>query len=239
MHIKTVPISRGLDWITEGFGLFRLHPLIWIANVIIFLAITLLLSLIPFIGTIAILLLQPVLIGGMLSGCRASDQGFELRIEHLFDGFRQNTNPLLMLGLISGAAYLLVGLVIFLVVGGAIGLGTLGGLADRPSLVLGSAMVGFLFSGLIGMALTVPIAMATWFAPALVIFNNMPAWDAMKASFKACLNNMLPYLLYGIVALVLAGLAMIPFGLGMLVLMPTLMASVYTGYRDIFKQRVA
>ena len=113
MHIKTVPISRGLDWITEGFGLFRLHPLIGIVNVVIFLAITLLLSLIPFIGTIAILLLQPVLIGGMLSGCRASNQGFELRIEHLFDGFRQNTNPLLLLGLISGAAYLLVGLVIF------------------------------------------------------------------------------------------------------------------------------
>ena len=44
MHIKTVPISRGLDWITEGFGLFRLYPLIWIVNMVIFLAITMLLA---------------------------------------------------------------------------------------------------------------------------------------------------------------------------------------------------
>ncbi len=236
MHIKTLPISRGLDWITEGFGLFRLNQLIWIVNLVIFLAITMPLSLVPFIGAIATLLLQPVLIGGMLSGCRALEQGRELRIEHLFDGFRQNTNPLLMVGLISGAAYLLVGLAVFLVVGGAIGLGTLGGLTDRPNLVLGGAMVGFLFSGLIGLALTLPIAMATWFAPALVIFDNMQALDAMKASFTACLNNMLPFLLYGIVALVLAGLAMIPLGLGMLVLVPTLIASVYTSYRDIFQE---
>jgi len=32
MQIKTVPISRGLDWITEGFGLFRLNPLIWLGH---------------------------------------------------------------------------------------------------------------------------------------------------------------------------------------------------------------
>jgi len=94
VQIKTVPISRGLDWITEGFSLFRLNPLIWIVILIIFLAIVMLLALIPFIGAIATMLLQPVLIGGMLSGCRASEQGQELRIEHLFDGFRQNTNPL-------------------------------------------------------------------------------------------------------------------------------------------------
>ena len=235
MHIKTVPISRGLDWITEGFGLFRLNPLIWIANLTIFLAITLLLSLLPFIGAVATLLLQPVLLGGMLSGCRVLEQGREMRIEHLFDGFRQNTQPLLMVGVLSGAAYLFVGLVVFMVVGGAIGFGALGALANQPSLAVGGAMIGFLFSGLIGLALTAPIAMATWFAPALVIFDNMQALDAMKASFMACLNNMLPFLLYGIVALVLSAFAMIPFGLGMLVLAPTLIASVYTGYRDIFK----
>jgi len=82
--------------------------------------------------------------------------------------------------------------------------------------------------------LTIPIAMASWFAPALVVFDNMQAWDAMKTSFSACLSNMLPFLLYGIIALMLTVLAMIPFGLGLLVLGPVLIASVYTGYRDIF-----
>ena len=173
MHIKTVPISRGLGWITEGFALFRLNPLIWIVNLILFLAILTLLPLLPFIGAVASLLLQPVLIGGMLFGCRALEEDKELLVEHLFAGFRQHTHALLMVGLLSGAAYLLVGFVMFLVVGGAIGLGALAGLTDQPNLALGGAMLGFIFSSLIGLALTVPIAMATWFAPALVVFDHM------------------------------------------------------------------
>lgn len=235
MNIVTVPISRGLDWITEGFGVFRLNPLIWIVNLVIFLAILTVLSLIPLIGVIAGLLLQPVLVGGLLGGCRALEQGQELRIEHLFDGFSQNTNPLVMVGVYSGIAYFFVGVVVFLIIGAAVGLGAVGSMANLPELAMGGAMLGFLFSGLIGLALTVPIAMATWFAPALVVFDNLPALEAMKASFIACLRNMLPFLLYGIVLLVLGVVAMIPLGLGILVLGPTLIASVYVGYRDIFE----
>jgi len=235
MLIKTVPIGRGLDWITEGFALFRLNPLIWIVNLVIFIAVLVLLSLVPLVGAIAGIVLQPVLVGGLLLGCQALAQGQALRIEHLFDGFRQNPQPLLMVGVFSGAAYALAGLLVFLIAGGVLGLSVLGGLAEQPAFAMGGAMLGFVLSGLIGLALSVPIAMATWFAPALVVFDNRPALDAMQASFSACLRNMLPFLLYGIVALVLAALAMIPAGLGMLVLGPVLVASIYTGYRDIFK----
>jgi uncharacterized membrane protein len=235
MPIKTVPIGRGLDWITEGFALFRLNPLIWIVNLVIFLGLLILLSLVPFIGTFAAMLLQPVLVGGLLLGCRALEQGQELRVEHLFGGFGDSAQPLAMVGLLSGVAYLLAGLVVFMVVGGAVGLSALANMADEQALAVGGAMLGFVLSGLIGLALSVPIAMATWFAPALVVFGKLSALEAMQASFSACLRNMLPFLLYGIVALVLAFVAMIPAGLGLLVLGPTLIASVYTGYRDIFE----
>ena len=235
MQIKTVPVSRGWDWITEGFALFRLNPVIWIAIFVIFLVLAILLSLIPFIGAIATLLLHPVLLGGILLGCQSLQQGQELRIDHLFAGFNQNTNALVTVGLITGVGYFLVVVVIGLLVGSGLGLSALGGYNDLPTVAIGGAMVAYLFSGLIGLALTVPIAMATWFAPALVVFDNMRAWDAMKTSFNACLSNMLPFLLYGIIVLVLAVLASLPFGLGWLVLGPVMIASVYTGYGDIFR----
>ena len=235
MLIETVPISRGLDWITEGFSLFRRNMLIWIVMFIIFLAIFLVLSVIPVIGTIATLLLQPVLLAGMYAGCKALDQGEELRIDHLFEGFRNNTSPLVKVGLISFAGYLLVFIIVAFIVGAAIGLGNLDDFDPDTVLEAGGPMTGFILSGLVGLALTIPIAMATWFAPALVMFDNLPAWDAMKASFWACLSNILPFLLYGIIAFFLTIVAMLPFGLGMLVLAPTLIASVYTGYRDIFR----
>jgi len=76
--------------------------------------------------------------------------------------------------------------------------------------------------------------MATWFAPALALFHEQSATEAMKASFIACLRNVLPFLLYGVILFLLAIAASIPFGLGWLVLGPTMAASLYTGYRDIF-----
>lgn len=235
MPINSVPFSRGFDWISEGFALFRLNPLIWVVNFVIFLGVLMVLAMIPLLGGIASMLLQPVLIGGMLLGCRALERGEELRVEHLFDGFKQHSNALLMVGLLTGLASIVVGVVVFLIVGGAMGLSFLGGAADMPVLAIGGAMLGALIAALVAMALFVPVTMAVWFAPALVVFNNLPPVDAMKASFAACWANMLPFLLYGLVAFVLMVLAAIPFGLGLLVLGPVLVASVYVGHRDIFR----
>jgi uncharacterized membrane protein len=56
----------------------------------------------------------------------------------------------------------------------------------------------------------------------------------MKQSFSGCLKNIVPFLLYGAILLVLSVLASLPLLLGWLVLGPVLAASLYTGYRDIY-----
>ena len=71
-------------------------------------------------------------------------------------------------------------------------------------------------------------------APALVVFQGEGVIDSMKASFAGCLKNIVPFLVYGVVFFLLALVAMIPIGLGWLVLGPMLSASVYTSYRDIY-----
>ncbi|MBZ0097264.1 MAG: hypothetical protein K8H75_18075, partial [Sulfuricella sp.] len=53
-------------------------------------------------------------------------------------------------------------------------------------------------------------------------------------SFVGCLRNIWPFLVYGVIAFILMMIAMIPFGLGMLILVPVLNASIYLGYKDIF-----
>jgi uncharacterized membrane protein len=67
-----------------------------------------------------------------------------------------------------------------------------------------------------------------------VALDNISALAAMRMSFVGCLKNVLPFLLYGIVMLILSFLAAIPVGLGFLILFPVMMASMYTSYRDIF-----
>ena len=96
------------------------------------------------------------------------------------------------------------------------------------------AFIPMLFLGLVAMVLIVPLAMALWFAPALVIFHEVAPFEAMKASFLVSIKNFVPFLIYGLVYIVLAIVATIPLGLGWLVPIPVMMASMYAGYRDMF-----
>ena len=73
-----------------------------------------------------------------------------------------------------------------------------------------------------------------WFSPLLIIFHKVPALEAMKLSFNACLYNMIPFLCYALAAIPLLVLAAIPAFLGYLILIPVLFASIYTSYKDIF-----
>jgi uncharacterized membrane protein len=98
----------------------------------------------------------------------------------------------------------------------------------------GISILSMLIAALLVLGLSVPLYMATWFAPALIVLHQLAPMAALQASFYACLRNWIPFFVYGIVLLVLCILAAIPAGLGFLVLMPVLAASVYTAYRDIF-----
>jgi uncharacterized membrane protein len=80
----------------------------------------------------------------------------------------------------------------------------------------------------------IPVVMAVWFAAPLIVFHERSAVEAMKESFTGCLKNILPFLLYGVIAMLLGILASLPVGLGWLVLGPVIAASVYTSYRDIY-----
>ena len=76
--------------------------------------------------------------------------------------------------------------------------------------------------------------MAYWYAPVLIGLHNLTVLEAMKLSFIACLKNMLPFLLYGLIFMVILVVAIIPFGLGLIVAVPVMMTSLYTSYVDVF-----
>ena len=84
------------------------------------------------------------------------------------------------------------------------------------------------------LAITMPAYMAIWFSYALVVINEFGAVQALRTSFFACLKNIVPFLIYGVMAFLLSIAATIPLALGWLILGPVLFASLYTGYRDIF-----
>src|SRR2546425_12169406 len=84
---RAVRASRGWDWIAEGFGLFKRAPGIWIAMLLIWIVIYVVAALIP-LGGLATALFGATFQAGWMLGCKALDDGTELKIEHLFAGFR-------------------------------------------------------------------------------------------------------------------------------------------------------
>lgn len=233
MEIRSVEARLGWQWIADGFALFRKNPLIWIVLCIILLLFAVAMAAIPILGQFVFTLLSPVLLAGLMVGCRALEQNEELEIAHLFAGFQKNPTPLVTIGGIYLVGQVLI-IGVAMLIGGSVMLDLLMGNREFDQAALMSMMGNIMLAMLVAMALSIPLMMATWFAPLLVIFDDMPALAAMRLSFFACLKNLMPFLIYGIMLLVLAVVAMIPFGLGLFILVPTLFASIYVSYKNIF-----
>jgi uncharacterized membrane protein len=227
---RGVEAGRGWDWIASGWELFKKQAGMWIALVLVAFVIFFVLALIPVIGSLATFVLSPVFAAGVLAGSRAVEEGRGLEIGHLFTGFREKLAPLATVGAIYLGAAVAIALVVGLATGASIfTMMSAGGEAATPA-----AALTVILALLIMLALLLPVVMAVWFAPALVLFHDKGAVDAMKESFSGCLRNIVPFLVYGVVMLVFGVLAAIPLGLGWLVLGPVLCTSFYTSYKDIY-----
>lgn len=236
MEIRIVDAGRALNWFQDGFALFRREPLVWIVQVVVFIAVVMVLSLVPLAGQFVATLLSSVFAAGFLWTCEQGSKGQPMKIDHLFEGFRRSTSPLLVVGAIYAVGTMIAGAVsAMLVLGAGAGLGAVAdGMGDDGAMAMGAAMLMPMLVLLVALLLSLPLAMAIWFAPALVLFDGVAPMEAMKLSFIACCKNWLVLLAYGVIFLVLALLASIPFGLGWLVLLPTMMASTYVAYREMF-----
>lgn len=236
MNPRTVGAGNGWQWMVDAFTIFRKAAAMWVAMTLLMTVGWLMMLMVPFLGPLAFNLFSPVLFAGILLGCRAVENGEALKIEMLFAGFKSNVAALVTVGGVYLAGTIVVIGVVLLSVGASAF--TLIKPETTPDIESAlTLMRGMGIGLLIASTLYIPLMMAIWFAPALIVFENMGAMDAMKQSFSACLTNTLPFLVYGIVVSVLWIVASIPLFLGLLILLPVIFCSVYTSYKDIFAPR--
>jgi uncharacterized membrane protein len=230
---RGVPAANGWSWIVGGWNLFKRQPGMWIGIVVVLAVLSLVAAMIPFIGSLALMVLFPVFTAGLMLGCRAQAEGRELEFGHLFAGFRERFGPLAAVGAIYLGVTIAIALVVGIVTGASMFAMMSGGAGADPSAAAG-AVAGVALAMLVMLALMLPLFMAVWFAAPLVVCHERGAVEAMKESFSGCLRNIVPFLFYGVILMVLGVVASIPVGLGWLVLGPVMAASIYTAYRDIY-----
>lgn len=233
LDTRQVKAKQGLQWIMSGFYLFRQSPAAWIIVTFTMVLIAMTLALVPLLGTFLFTLISPVFLAGIMQGCRNQEQGQRMALAHLFIAFKKQALPLITIG----GTYL-IGQVLI------IGIARLIGGSEASDLLLYGKRVDDsqimyvadnLLSALLAVVtLSIPLMMAVWFSPMLVFFHNVPPIPAMKKSFFACLMNFIPFQVYGIVLIILTIIAAVPWGLGLVILVPTIFASIYVSYKDIF-----
>lgn len=224
---NTVDSGRGVEWLKAGWAEFIANPGIWVAIALIFGIAVFILNLIPFIGGLVVALLSPAIAGGLMLGCRARASGGKVQIEHMWAAFQGPLAQLIIIGAVTLGVGILIGIVMGVVVGGAM----MGGIAHGSG---GMAMGGMFLGFILALVLLIPLAMATWFAIPLVAIRGVDAITAMKSSFKASLANLVPLIVMGVIYAVLMFIASLPFGLGLLVVLPMAWGSQYAAFRDVF-----
>jgi len=234
MEPKHLTAGHGWEWIKQGYALFMKAPLLWIVLLLICVAAAVALSSVPVVGEPLVSLLMPVVLAGLMAGCRDLLKGEELELAHLFRGFQQHTAQLVTLGGISLVSQFLIFGLMMLVGGAALVSILMSGQPNVEPEVIIQAASGAGLAMLLGIILFSVLVMAMQFAPLLVFFNDVTPLTAMKLSLRAFLNNIGSMLVYGMTLMFLAILASLPMMLGWLILLPMVFTSLYASYSEIF-----
>ena len=227
---REVDPAACFQWLLEGWAMFIANPGVWIGSTVLLMVMVLAIAIVPVFGQIAVNLLLPVFAGGLVLMGRREASGEQAEIADLFAGFRHNAGGLVMVGVFYTAGVFGIAFLAALLISG----GVLGGVVTGHVAGFGIAVGGMMLAGLLVFLLSIPVIMATWFAPALVFLNDMQPVPAMKASFAAGLKNWLPMVIFGLILVVALFFATLPAGLGFLLLVPVFSGAVYASYRDIF-----
>lgn len=238
LRVRDVRSSRGPAWLAGGWMHFRGAPMVWMGLSAGWMLITLALVLVPVIGGVAANLLQPVFFASFAMTARKQLGGEAPEMGDLFLGFRRPLRPLINLG----ALLLAVEIAIFYLMAalGLPGMGT----GDEAEEIATIADYARLLQGLewilvVGLVLTALVKGALWFAPALLAFHELSTAHAIRWSLFAALSNVGAMLAYGIALTVVFVAGALPWGLGLLVVIPVMVASTYTGYADVFEEKAA
>lgn len=223
--IRSVDAGRGVDWISGGFSMVFKAPGTWVLITIALFVVSIVVDMITpdAISGAMSMALTTYLSGLLMLSCRSMERG-----EDMFTHVKAHASspPLLVLAAIAAVLYFGLTMVF-----ATLGVGTLVVFLMSPMLALQSAGVGLLAI----VVLYVLISMALLMSPALVVLRGVAPVEALKLSFMGCLKNIVPFLIYTLLMMLVMIVAAIPLGLGLLIAIPVYICSGYLAYKHIFE----
>lgn len=255
---RRVPAAYGLRWWADGWRSFMQAPLPWLGLAVALLVLLWLLGELPMGGLLSQWLSLPLLAFGVIFAAllrtrmtRAREitpAGVPLEPENegalssATQRWTRRIGPLLLASLLVLALGGVIGAVIVMGLGAVFGLGlaSFGAFAKVMTPGMGMAAgMGALAGSFMTLMLLVLLALylfsvAFWFVNTLVALGGLSPWSAVKLSVRAGFANIAPITLFTVLLLPISLVAMLPFGIGLLVLFPVLSGASYASYHDVF-----
>ena len=248
MRARIVAAAQGARWLLEGWKLFSVAPFAWLALLLVYWLLMTLVSVVPLVGVAVASIAVPAFSVGFMAAARAASRRSGVELALLFEGFRHAQRSQLVLGVVYVACLVLVLGGSTLADDGALARWMLSGrrpdeeVLQSPDFAAALAVAALLY---------LPVMAAFWFAPPLVAWHSASPLKALFYSFFGCLLNWRAFLAYGAAAALVT--LVVPFALALVlralfasvqltwlafpllgVLLPTLFASFYASYRDVF-----
>jgi hypothetical protein len=247
--LRKAPLALGLLGVI--YGALALLVGMTVGNPGVFLALE-----------VVMLLLGPLLMGGFVFAVRSVEEGGTAVPAHLLEGFQQGRARRLLATLLPNIAALLVCVLLLFVMVGPTALTEMAQAVEQAgaqaspdpalfaSLPLGRLMLWLVLVVLIG----ITASFFTFVAIPEIMFGPAGAFAAMGRSFRACVRNLpalIVFLLVAFIAIVAIYVVVMVIGvvvklaagaaamqvvtqlLAMAVLMPVLMGSVYSAWRQM------
>ena len=195
MLLHTVPARQGLQWVLQGMRTFWKQPLAMSGLFFLFMALVSLVSMVPVVGGAIALVLMPAFTAGLMAATQVASEGRFPMPGTIWMALRAGPrlSPMLQLGALYAAGFLLLMAASMLVDGGQFASVYLGGEPIRPELVQADSFQAALW---ISMLLYAPLSMLFWHAPALVFWQGVSPVKSLFFSWMACWRNKWAFLVY-------------------------------------------
>lgn len=198
MKLNLVPARTGIQWVKLGIRTFWGQPLALTGLFFVYFAAVSLLSIVPLVGPVIALAITPAATLGLMAATQETVRGqFPMPgvLVSAFRAGRDRLRAMLQLGLIyAGGALLVLGLVSLIAP-------TPAEATPQPGQIDSAVLLMLLFH--------IPLAIAFWFAPALVHWHGVSPVKSLFFSAVAVLRNFGAFLVYGLAwcgVIALAGL---------------------------------
>jgi hypothetical protein len=205
--VRNVDPAAGIEWLKGGWAAFKVGGATLIGMGLTLMVLAIVLSFFGIIGRILLPIVMTFGYAGILKGLREHAAGGELRYEHLWSVLKDQ-DKLVHIAIVA--------------------------LVPVLGSILSSALGDGFLAWIIGFAISLIVTALTYFAVPLVLFRQQDAIKALEWSLRGVLANVPAVVVYWLICVVLFIVAVIPIGLGLLVLIPVLMGAAYEAYAEVY-----